>query len=74
MYILLYNIDIRLNNICYICEDSDRNAFFCYIDHLKNMPKQEIPKTIPQEVQSDGEEEIPQIEMPKGGRNFESFK
>ncbi len=44
------------------------------IDHLKNMPKQEIPKTIPQEVQSDGEEEIPQIEMPKGGRNFESFK
>ena len=38
------------------------------------MQKQEIPKTIPQEVKSDREEEIPQIEMPKGGRNFENFK
>ena len=43
------------------------------IDHLKNMPKQEISGTIPQEVKSD-EEEIPQIEMPKEARNFENFK
>ena len=44
------------------------------VDHLKNRPTQEIPATTHQGVQSEDEQKIPQIEMPKGGRNFENFK
>ena len=44
------------------------------VDHLRNRPTQEIPATTHQGVQSEDEQKIPQIEMPKGGRNFENFK
>lgn len=44
------------------------------VDYLKNRPTQEIPATTHQGVQSEDEQKIPQIEMPKGGRNFENFK
>jgi hypothetical protein len=44
------------------------------VDHLRNRPTQEIPATTHQGVQSEDELKIPQIEMPKGGRNFEKFK
>ena len=44
------------------------------VDYLKNRPTQEIPATIHQGVQSEDEQKIPQIEMPKGRRNFENFK
>ncbi len=44
------------------------------IGHLKNMPKQELSGTIPQEVESEEEQEIPQIEMPKKLRNSDNFK
>jgi len=44
------------------------------VDYLKNRPTQEIPATTHQGVQSEDEQKIPQIEMSKGGRNFENFK
>ena len=44
------------------------------VDHLTNRPTQEIPATTHQGVQSEDEQKIPQIEMSKGGRNFENFK
>jgi len=44
------------------------------VDYLKNRPTQEIPATTHQGVQSEDEQKIPQIEMPKGRRNFENFK
>ena len=44
------------------------------VDYLKNRPTQEIPATTHQGVQSEDEHKIPQIEIPKGGRNFENFK
>ena len=44
------------------------------VDHLRNRPPQEITATTHQEDQSEDEQKIPQIEMPKGGRNFENFK
>ena len=44
------------------------------VDYLKNRPTKEIPATIHQGVQSEGKQNIPQIEMPKGRRNFENFK
>ena len=44
------------------------------VDYLKNRPTQEIPATIHQGVQSEDEQNIPQIEMPKGRRNFDNFK
>ena len=44
------------------------------VDHLRNRPPQEITATTHQEDQSEDEQKIPQIEMPKGRRNFENFK
>ncbi len=44
------------------------------VDYLKNRPTKEIPATIHQGVQSEDKQNIPQIEMPKGRRNFENFK
>ena len=42
------------------------------VDHPKNRPTQEIPATTHQGIEE--EKKIPQIEMPKGVRNFENFK
>ena len=42
------------------------------VDYLKNRPTQEIPATTHQGIEE--EKKIPQIEMPKGVRNFENFK
>ena len=44
------------------------------VDHLKNRPTQEIPATTRQGIESEEEQKIHQIEMPKGGRNLENFK
>lgn len=44
------------------------------VDHLRNRPTQEIPATTRQSIESEEEQNIPQIEMPKGRRNFENFK
>ena len=56
-------------------EDRQRNdTLGIGVDHLRNRPTQEITATTHQEDQSEDEQKIPQIEMPKGRRNFENFK